>query len=151
MDQPTDIDAELTRHITDSFGRQGLMRHLGATITELRAGFCEIHAPYRPELTQQHGYFHAGVTSALVDTAGGYAGLSTYTRSDSVLTVDFTVNLLAPAVGEVLVAQATVIKSGRTLTVCELQAYTVNERGRTHVATGRQTLIRLVDTSDSAR
>ncbi|MCF6391091.1 PaaI family thioesterase [Mycobacterium sp. MBM] len=151
MHEPRDINAELTQHITDSFNRQGLMRHLGATITALRAGYCEIRAPYRPELTQQHGYFHAGVTSALVDTAGGYAGMSTYTPNDSVLTVDFTVNLLAPAIGEVLTARASVIKSGRTLTVCELQAYTERDGEQIHIATGRQTLIRLLDTADVAR
>ena len=65
------------------------------------------------------------------------------------LTVDFTVNLLAPAIGDVLVAEATVIKSGRTLTVCQLEAFAVNAGSRTHVATGRQTLIRLVDTADT--
>ena len=115
----------------------------------LRRGFCALHLPYRAELTQQHGYFHAGATSALVDTAGGYAGMSTYSSRDSVLTVDFTVNLLAPAIGDVLVAEATVIKSGRTLTVCQLEAFAVNAGSRTHVATGRQTLIRLVDTADT--
>ena len=145
-----DLSADLARHITDSFVRQGLMTHLGATIADLRRGFCALHLPYRAELTQQHGYFHAGATSALVDTAGGYAGLSTYSPRDSVLTVDFTVNLLAPAIGDVLVAEATVIKSGRTLTVCQLEAFAVDGERRTHVATGRQTLIRLHDTADGA-
>ena len=149
MAKSGDLDADLTRHITDSFSRQGLMRHLCATIAELRRGFCALHLPYRTELTQQHGYFHAGATSALVDTAGGYAGMSTYSPRDSVLTVDFTVNLLAPAIGDVLVAEATVIKSGRTLTVCRLEGFTVNAGSRTHVATGRQTLIRLIDTADT--
>ena len=148
MARSGDLGADITRHITDSFSRQGLMTHLGASIAELRRGFCALHLPYRAELTQQHGYFHAGATSALVDTAGGYAGMSTYSSRDSVLTVDFTVNLLAPAIGDVLVAEATVIKSGRTLPVCRLEAFTVNAGSRTHVATGRQTLIRLVDTAD---
>lgn len=151
MKKSGDISAELTAHITASFARQGFMRNLGASMTALREGFCELRVPYGPELTQQHGYFHAGVTSALVDTAGGYAGLSTYSPSDSVLTVDFTVNLLAPAIGDELLAAATVIKSGRTLTVCELEAYARRAGKRTHVATGRQTLIRLVDTSDAAK
>ncbi|AVZ41110.1 DUF4442 domain-containing protein [Dietzia sp. JS16-p6b] len=124
------------------------MRHLGARITELRRGFCQLCAPFSPDLTQQHGYFHAGVTSSLSDTAGGYAGLSTYTRADSILTVDFSVNLLAPAVGESLIAEATVIRSGRTLTVCRLEAFTLEAGRRVHVATGRQTLIRLADTPD---
>ncbi|MDZ7881396.1 MAG: PaaI family thioesterase [Mycobacterium sp.] len=150
MDSGNAISDQLAQHITNSFARQGLMRHLGAAITELRTGYCEIRAPFTPDLTQQHGYFHAGVTSALVDTAGGYAGLSTYKPSDSILTVDFSINLLAPAAGDELVAQATVIKSGRTLAICELQAYTLRDGTRTHVATGRQTLIRLLNTSDTA-
>lgn len=148
MDVSEDINSELADYVTDSFSRQGLMRHLGASITELRRGFCQLQAPYGADLTQQHGYFHAGVTSSLVDTAGGYAGLSTYTRGDSILTVDFTVNLLAPAIGDSLLADATVIKSGRTLTVCQLEAFTLKAGSRVHVATGRQTLIRLADTSD---
>ncbi|WP_210742195.1 PaaI family thioesterase [Nocardia veterana] len=145
---PGELDAELAEHVAASFARQGLMRHLGAAITELRRGFCQLRVPYSSDLTQQHGYFHAGVTSALIDTAGGYAGLSTYSLGDSVLTVDFTVNLLAPAVGDFLLAEGTVIKSGRTLTVCELEAFTLRGGERVHVATGRQTLIRLADTSD---
>ncbi|MGI5170187.1 PaaI family thioesterase [Spirillospora sp. CA-253888] len=142
------LSDDLAAHVADSFARQGFMQLLDARIGELRRGFCRLHAPYRPELTQQHGYFHAGATSALVDTAGGYAGLSTFEVTDSVLTVDFTVNLLAPALGDELVAEATVIKSGRTLAVCRLEAYTVQDGERRHIATGRQTLIRLADTSD---
>lgn len=149
MQDDATVSPELTEHIMASFARQGLMRLLGASVTILRHGFCELRVPYHRDLSQQHGYFHAGVTSALVDTAGGYAGLSTYQPIDSVLTVDFTVNLLAPAIGDELCAEATVIKSGRTLTVCELQAYALRADIRTHVATGRQTLIRLADTSDA--
>lgn len=148
MAKPGDLGADVTRHINDSFARQGLMRHLGVSLTELRRGFCALSLPYRTELTQQHGYFHAGATSALIDTAGGYAALSTCSPDDSVLTVDFTVNLLDPAIGDVLVAEATVIKSGRTLTVCRLEAFAVNGGTRAHIATGQQTLIRLADTSD---
>ena len=143
-----DLSDELDRHVRDSFARQGLMGHLGAEIVELRTGSCRLRARFAPELTQQHGFFHAGVTSALVDTAGGYAGLSTFTPRDSVLTVDFTVNLLAPAQGQELLAEGTVIKTGRTLTVCQLEAYTVRDGERRHVATGRQTLIRLADRPD---
>jgi uncharacterized protein (TIGR00369 family) len=148
MDRPDGLSEDLVAHVHDSFDRQGLMRHLRAELTELRHGFCRIRTSYRPELTQQHGYFHAGVTSALVDTAGGYAGLSTFSVDDSVLTVDFTVNLLAPADGDELLAEASVIKSGRTLAVCRLEAYVLRAGDRRHVATGRQTLIRLAGSSD---
>jgi uncharacterized protein (TIGR00369 family) len=148
MNRSEGISEELADFVRDSFGRQGFMRHLGARIVDLRHGFCRLGAPLHPELTQQHGYFHAGAIGALVDTAGGYAGLSTFTVDDSVLTVDFSVNLLAPAIGEELEAEATVIKSGRTLAVCQLEAFTLQGSERRHVATGRQTLIRLADTPD---
>lgn len=139
----------IVRHVTDSFSRQGLMQHLGARIELVERGVCRVSALYRAALTQQHGYFHAGVTSALADTAGGYAALSTFATTDSVLTVDFTVNLLAPAIGDELVAEASVIKTGHTLTVCRLEAYAVRADERVHVATGRQTLIRLANRSDA--
>jgi uncharacterized protein (TIGR00369 family) len=148
MDASERISDELAHHVTDSFSRQGLMAHLGARMTRLERGVCELSVTFRPELSQQHGYFHAGVTSALIDTAGGYAGLSTFDVTDSVLTVDFSVNLLAPALGDELVAEATVIRSGRTLTICRLEAFAVGSTGRHHVATGRQTLIRLADRPD---
>lgn len=145
------LSSAVAAHVKDSSSRQGLMKHLGAQITVLKNGFCRICVLYRSELTQQHGYFHAGVTSALVDTAGGYAALSTFDAVDSVLTVDFTVNLLAPARGTRLLAEAHVVRSGRTLTVCRLEAYTESAHGQgTHIATGSQTLIRLAETSDSS-
>jgi uncharacterized protein (TIGR00369 family) len=139
----------IVARVRDSFDRQGLMRHLGATMTRLEHGSCRINALYRGELSQQHEYFHAGVTSALMDTAGGYAALSTFAGSDSILTVDFSINLLAPASGPELVAEATILRTGRTLAVCNLDAFIVDEnRPPVHVAAGRQTLIRLVDTPD---
>ena len=86
----------------ESFGKQGLMRHLGATMTDVRSGEVRIRMPFKPELTQQHGFFHAGGTSAIADTAGGYAGLTVFPRGSAVLTVEFKINLLAPAKGEAL-------------------------------------------------
>jgi uncharacterized protein (TIGR00369 family) len=143
------LDEERAARVLESFARQGLMRHLGAGIVRLDHGFCAVAADRRPELTQQHGFIHAGVTSALMDTAGGYAALSTFSASDSVLTVDFTVNLLAPARGAQVIAEAAVVRTGRTLSVCTLEAFVLAYDGRrVHVATGRQTLIRLTDTSD---
>lgn len=142
------LSDELIEHVRGSFARQGLMAHLGARITRLDHGRCELEVDHRPELTQQHGFFHAGVTSALADTAGGYAGLSTFAVTDSVLTVDFGLNLLAPAAGERLVAVGEVVRAGRTLTVCRLDAYAVQGDRRVHVATGQQTLIRLADRAD---
>lgn len=85
--------------IRDSFGRQGLMRHLGARITEVAPGRVHIVLPSRPEVTQQHGYVHAGATSAIADSAGGYAALTLFAEDSEVLTVEYKINLLAPAAG----------------------------------------------------
>jgi len=117
------LDASVERKAKDSFSRQGLMRHLGASVETVSVGFCEIEVRYRPELSQQHGYFHAGVSAAIADTACGYAAYTMAPRENSVLTVEFKLNLLAPAKGETLRAKARVIRSGRTLTVCAADVY----------------------------
>src|SRR5512140_1485510 len=87
-----------------SFSRQGAMRYIGAELTEVRPGYCAIVLPVKPELMQQHGYVHAGMVSTIVDAAGGYAGFSLFPENAAVLTVEFKVNLLAPATGERLIA-----------------------------------------------
>jgi uncharacterized protein (TIGR00369 family) len=124
------------------------MALLGAHLTRIEPGLVEIEAPFRTDLTQQHGYFHAGVTSALADTAGGYAGFTLFPANSSVLTVEFKINLIAPAAGEGLLAVGRVIKSGRTLTVCSLEVHALAGERRTPCATGLQTLICLHGRSD---
>jgi uncharacterized protein (TIGR00369 family) len=142
------LDPRMRAHITNSFGRQGLMAHLGARLTTIEPGHVEIILEHAPTLTQQHGYFHAGATGAIADTAGGYAALSTFDTADSVLTVDYSINLLAPALGERLVARGRVVRSGRTIAVCSLDVHALDGERSTHVATGRQTLIRLANRPD---
>ncbi|MBB5888943.1 PaaI family thioesterase [Kutzneria kofuensis] len=126
-----------------SFDRQGLMAHLGARLGHVGPGVVHILLPARPEVTQQHGYFHAGATSAIADSAGGYAAYTLFPEGTSVLTVEFKINLLAPAVGEHLEAVGTVLKPGRTLTVCRLDVFAVQGEQRTLVAAGQQTLIQV--------
>ena len=96
--QPTDPD--FAERVRDSFARQGIMAHIGATLTRIEVGWCEIELPFRDELSQQHGFFHAGVVSTIADSAGGYAAFSLFPADSSVLTVEFKINLLAPADGE---------------------------------------------------
>ncbi|XVV39697.1 PaaI family thioesterase [Streptomyces sp. CA-100214] len=120
------------------------MSHLGAQITHIGPGRVHITLPARPEVSQQHGYIHAGATSAIADSAGGYAALTLFHEDSEVLTVEYKINLLAPAAGDHLEAIGTVLKSGRTLTVCHLEVYGVRQDGeRTLVANGQQTLIRV--------
>ena len=135
--------------IRESFERQGYMRYLDARLARVEPGLVEIAVAFRPELTQQHGFFHAGVTSSIADTAGGYAGFSLFPARSSVLTVEFKINLVAPAKGERLRAIGAVIKAGRTLTVCDLKVFAIAGERETLCATGLQTLIRLDDRADA--
>jgi len=135
--------AEVKARVKDSFERQGLMVHLGARLSEIGPGRVHIVLPSRPEVTQQHGYFHAGATSAIADSAGGYAAYTLFPEDGSVLTVEYKINLMAPAEGELLEAVGTVLRSGRTLTVCRLEVFAVQGAERSLVASGQQTLIRV--------
>jgi len=139
---PADPDFE--RRTRASFAKQGAMAHLGASLERVEAGRVEIRLPFRPELSQQHGFFHAGIVSTIADTAGGYAGFTLFPADAGVLTVEFKINLLAAADGERAIAVGEVIRSGRTLTVCRLDAWVERQGRRTHCATGMQTLMRLV-------
>ena len=129
--------------VRSSFARQGLMAHLGAELTRVEPGLVEVVVPYRAELTQQQGFFHGGVTSSVVDTACGYSALTLMAAGSEVLTVEFKVNLFAPARGDRLVARGRVLRSGRTITVCQGDAYGVTADGELHCATMVATMIRV--------
>jgi uncharacterized protein (TIGR00369 family) len=146
--QPADPDWEA--RIRDSFARQPFMETLGAAMVAAEPGRVTLEAPFSSGLTQQHGYFHAGVTASLADSAGGYAAYSLFPAGSSVLTVEFKINLVSPAKGRMLRAVAEVIKPGRTLTVCDLKVYGVDPGRETLCATGMQTLICLANTPDRA-
>lgn len=143
--------ADWEARIRDSFSRQPFMTHLGASMTEAEPGRVVLEAPFKPELTQQHGFFHAGVSASLADSAGGYAGFSLFPENSTVLTVEFKINLLTPAQGEFLRAVGQVIKSGRTLTVCNLEVYGVTGSEAVLCAAGQQTVMCLTGKPDSIR
>jgi uncharacterized protein (TIGR00369 family) len=136
--------------VRESFGRQGFMRHLAATMTTLSAGQCEIRVPFREMLTQQHGYFHAGVTAAIADSASGYAAFSLMEANDSVLTVEYKINLVAPAAGDHLIARARVVRSGKTLKICAADVFAVKDGKETLCATTLSTIMAMQDRSDMA-
>lgn len=146
----TPSDPDFAARVAASFERQGIMGLLGARLTRIEPGLVEIQLPYRANLSQQHGYFHAGVTSTIADSAGGYAGFTLFPAASSVLTVEFKINLLAPADGDLLIATGRVIRSGRTLTVCELDVEVEKGGNRTTCAHGLQTLITVTDRPDRA-
>jgi len=130
--------AERTR---DSFARQPAMRMMGATLTRVEPGAVDITLPWRADLTQQHGYLHAGMVSAIIDTAGGYAGFTLFPADASVLTVEYKLNLLAPGAGESFVAEGRVVKPGRTLCVVHGEVYARSGDKRVLCAIMQQTLI----------
>lgn len=136
---------EYEAHARASFARQGAMAHLGAQLESVEPGRVTIALAFRPELSQQHGFFHAGIVSTIADSAGGYAGFTLFPADCAVLTVEFKMNLLAPARGERAIAVGEVLRHGRTLTVCRLEAYVEKDGQRTHCATGLQTLMCLAD------
>src|SRR5206468_8582350 len=102
-------------------------------------GYCAIALTPRHEVAQRHGYVQAGVVSAIVDTAGGYAGFTLFPVSASVLTVEFKLNLMAPAAGERLVAEGFVVKPGRTLVITRGEVHAEARGGRSLVAIMQQT------------
>jgi uncharacterized protein (TIGR00369 family) len=142
------FDPDYATRVRESFLRQNFMATLGATMTGVEPGLVVLELPFRSDLTQQHGFFHAGVTSSIADSAGGYAAYTLFPAGSSVLTVEFKINLLAPARGEKLRAIGQVIKSGRTLTICDLRVFAHSGDEQTLCAVGQQTLICLHGKSD---
>ncbi|MCG6874394.1 MAG: PaaI family thioesterase [Betaproteobacteria bacterium] len=141
-------DPEYATRVLASFDRQGIMRLIGAQMTRVEPGHVEIELPYRADLTQQHGFFHAGVTSTIADSAGGYAGYTLFPAESSVLTVEYKMNLVSPADGEKLVAIGRVKRTGRSLTVCELEVLAVKSGVAKSCAFGLQTLMCLPGRAD---
>ena len=139
MHHPSDPD--FATRVRDSFHRQQAMALIGATMPVVEAGYTEIHLPHKPEVTQQHGFIHGGVVGMIADSAAGYAA-NTLTPADaSVLTVEYKMNLLAPADGELLIAQGTVLKYGRILTVTRGEVFAVKDGKKTLCAVMQQTIM----------
>lgn len=121
------LDDDFAARVRNSFARQQAMTLLGAQMTKVQAGTTEVVLPFREALTQQHGFVHAGIITAIADSACGYAALSLMPPDVGVLTIEFKVNLLSPAAGERFVARGQVVKPGRTIMVCTGEV--IAERG----------------------
>ena len=135
------LDPDYERKVRESFSRQGFMKLIGATLIDLRPGYCEIHLPYRKNLCQQHGFFHAGVIGTLADNSGGYAAYSLVEAGSSILTVEYKLNLVAPGDGELLIGRARVLKAGQRLTVCKSDVFAVKHGREKRCATCLMTLM----------
>lgn len=136
-------DPQFAARVRASFGRQKAMALIGASLTVVEPGYVEIVLPFRDDLTQQKGYVHGGILGMICDSACGYSAYSLMPADCSLVTVEYKINILNPAVGP-LVAKGSVVKPGRTLTVTRGEAYA----GETHVATMQQTLLMLAGTPD---
>jgi uncharacterized protein (TIGR00369 family) len=143
------VDPNYAERVRTSFARQPVMGFIGAQLVALQPGYCEIRLPYRVALTQQDGFFHAGIISTIADSAGGYAGYTLMPADSRVLTVEYKINLLAPGKGEQLIARGQVIKTGRTLMIARADVGVMRNGAETLCATLLQTLISLMDTSAS--
>src|SRR5262245_65200854 len=131
--------------VRKSFAAQQLMATIGARLTLVAAGQIEIRVPFRLDLTQQHGFLHAGVVTSALDSACGYAALSLMPEGVGVLTVEFKTNLLAPARGEELIARGRVVRAGRTITVCQAEGSMLTGASEISVATMIATIMMVGD------
>jgi uncharacterized protein (TIGR00369 family) len=114
---PAPPDPDFEQRVRASYARQAAMATLGARLVRVDPGHVEIELPFRTELTQQHGFLHAGIVTSMMDSACGYAAMSLMERGAAVLSVEFKVNLLAPARGQLFRASGRVVRAGRNLTV----------------------------------
>jgi len=138
-------DPHFVSRVRDSFDRQKAMALIGAALTSVKPGHVEVALPYRDDLTQQKGFIHGGIIGMIADTACGYAAFSLMPADSSLVTVEYKINILAPARGS-LVARGEVIRPGRTLTVTRGEVYA--EDGK-HIASMQQTLMMLANTPDT--
>ena len=134
---------DFEERVQSSFARQSIMNLIGAELIKVLPGEVEIGLPFRHDLTQQHGFLHGGVVTTIVDSACGYAALTLMPAGASVLTVEFKLNILAPAKGERFVARGKVVKPGRTITVCSGDVFALDSAKSKLIATMTATMILL--------
>jgi uncharacterized protein (TIGR00369 family) len=128
-------DPAYETRVRQSFAKQTVMATLGAALSRVAPGEIDIELPNRPALAQQHGFLHAGILATILDSACGYAAFTLMPADAAVLSVEFKINLLAPADGERFVARGRVIRSGRNVSVCQADAFAISPDGEKHVAT----------------
>jgi uncharacterized protein (TIGR00369 family) len=141
-------DPAFEARVRASFARQHFMATLGARLTRVEPGVCEIELDYRRDLTQQHGYLHAAVSTGIADSAGGYAAFTLMPADSSVLAVEFKINLLEPAQGERFLGRGRVVRAGKRLSVCELEVEAWHRGQVRRCLFGLQTVMCLPNTPD---
>jgi uncharacterized protein (TIGR00369 family) len=134
-------DSHFAARVHDSFARQQAMGLIRATLPVVEAGRTEIHLPHWQGVEQQHGFVHGGVIGMIADSAAGYAAMTVVPETASVLTVEYKMNLLAPADGEKLIARGKVVRPGRTLIVTQAEVFAVKDEKETLCALMQQTIM----------
>lgn len=142
-------DPDFAARVRASFARQAVMTTIGAELTAVHAGEAEIALAFADDLVQQHGYLHAGVITTILDSACGYAAMSLNEAGTEILTVEYKINLLAPASGERFLAQGRVTRPGRTLTVCQGDAWAVAGGDRRLIAQMQATMMTVTARPDT--
>jgi uncharacterized protein (TIGR00369 family) len=137
---------DYAKTVRESFGRQGLMTTLGAQIVTIEPGLCVIEMPFTPGVSQQQGFFHGGAIGAIADTASGYAAYSLMPPGAEILTVEYKLNLIRPALAPTLRAEGRVVRAGRTLTVCRADVFYQGAGGLEACALLQSTLMRVEPT-----
>ncbi|MCE3229493.1 MAG: PaaI family thioesterase [Bacteroidetes bacterium] len=147
----TPKDKDYINKVRESFSKQKFMDYLHARLVKTEPGFCEIHIPYDENITQQNGFFHAGIVGTVADNAAGYAAFSLMDKDSSILTVEFKLNLISPADGELLIGRSNVLKYGKTLTICRSDVFIVKDGVEKLCAASQSTLIELQNKSDEKK
>jgi uncharacterized protein (TIGR00369 family) len=140
----TPPDSPYQQRVRDSFARQAAMRTLGIQLGEIAPGRVVLSMQHRPDLTQQHGFVHAGVVATALDSACGYAAFTLMPTDAAVLTVEFKINLLAPAKGPCFRFEGIVTKAGRTISVVDGRALQIEGSTERTIATMTATVMTLV-------
>jgi len=143
-------DDAFEARVRDSFSRGAILKVLGTRMSRCEPGFVELSQPVTPVTLQHHGYVHGGVISTLMDIAGGHAAQTLMGAADSVLTVEFKINMLAPGDGETLRAEGHVVRPGKRVTVCRMDLYAVKDGIETPICIGQGTYMRMEGVSDAA-
>ncbi len=131
--------------VRESFNRQEIMKTVNVSILAIRPGEVELEFPYQVNLTQQHGFIHAGIVSTVLDSACGYAAFSLMPEGAAVLTIEFKINLLSPAKGKRFRAVGTVKKPGKNITVTQGELFTYVDGGQKLVASMVGTIMSVYD------
>jgi len=140
-DLQTSVDP--AARVQASFGQQSIMALLGARLGAVEPGRVDIVLPYRADLCQQNGFLHAGISTTIADSAGGYAAFTLFGPGEDVLTSEFKMNFLAPAKGDRFLATGRVVKPGKRLSICQVEMHAYDGEKATLCVIGLLTAVRV--------